>query len=110
MQELKQVNHRTPTKITQDRSPECTTRNVQWETGRSEIKTNEEVYQGEHYEGYRKQPHGNWLPKGRAPPRKEHNANTTDELLLALSEIESEDNNRHPKHDNPTGWKVFTQR
>ena len=103
------ANQRKSTKVTQESSPECKSKNVLWETRCSETKTNEQTPQVEYKEYSRQSSGGNWLSRERELHSQENNTNTTDELLLALSEIETEETNTHPKHDKFPGWKASTQ-
>ena len=50
----KQTNQQTPTKNTQECTPEWKATNIPWEMRSSEMKTNEDIFQVEHKEGDRK--------------------------------------------------------
>ena len=90
---------KTPTRITQDSTPDWRSRDVAWETR----LTNVDNVEYSPIEESKKEEHERFFEKGsfgRIEFRdKDKKTNTTNEILQALNEIETGSTNKHQNHD-----------
>ena len=90
---------KTPTRITQDSTPDWRSRDVAWETRRTNVDNVEYSL----IEESKKEEHERSFEKGSSSRieflDKDKTTNTTNEILQALNEIETGSTNKHQNHD-----------
>ena len=99
------TKQKTPTRITQELSPDWRSRDLPWETRRIDIEDVGDSIIEETKKDDRDLSTGKSFSSRMECSSKENTVNTTKEILQALNEIETGDKNKHQNHDKNSRCK-----